>query len=71
MMRPKFIAVLILIALFLIILIQNIQPVTLQLFFWKVGMSQIILIPLTMAIGFVVGFVVSKVTGNQRKRKRE
>jgi len=70
-MRPKFIAVLILIALFLIILIQNIQPVTLQLFFWKVGMSQIILIPLTMAIGFVVGFVVSKVTGNQRKRKRE
>ena len=71
MMRPKFIAVLILIALFLIILIQNIQPVTLQLFFWKVGMSQIILIPLTMAIGFVVGFVVSKVTGNKRKRKRE
>jgi len=70
-MRPKFIAVLILIALFLIILIQNIQPVTLQLFFWKVGVSQIILIPLIMAIGFVVGFVVSKVTGNQRKRKRE
>jgi len=70
-MRPKFIVVLILIALFLIILIQNIQPVTLQLFFWKVGVSQIILIPLIMAIGFVVGFVVSKVTGNQRKRKRE
>jgi len=71
MMRPKFIIVLVLITLFLIILIQNIQVVTLQLFFWKVGMSQIILIPLTMAIGFVVGFVVSKVTGNQRKRKRE
>ena len=70
-MRPKFIAVLVLIALFLIILIQNTQVVTLRLFFWKVGMSQIILIPLTMAIGFVVGFVVSKVTGNQRKRKRE
>ena len=70
-MRPKFIVVLVLIALFLIILIQNIQPVTLQLFFWKVGVSQIILIPLIMAIGFVVGLVVSKVTGNQRKRKRE
>ena len=70
-MRPKFIIVLVLITLFLIILIQNIQPVTLQLFFWKVGMPQIILIPLIMAIGFVVGFVVSKVTGKQRKRKRE
>jgi len=71
MMRPKFIIVLVLITLFLIILIQNIQPVTLQLFFWKVGMPQIILIPLIMAIGFVVGFVVSKVTGKQRTRKKE
>jgi len=70
-MRPKFIIVLVLITLFLIILIQNIQPVTLQLFFWKVGMPQIILIPLIMAIGFVVGFVVSKVTGKQRTRKKE
>jgi len=61
--------VLVLIALFLIILIQNTQVVTLRLFFWKVGMSQIILIPLTMVIGFVVGFVVSKVIGNRDKRK--
>jgi len=69
-MRPKFIVLLVLIALFLIILIQNTQVVTLQLFFWKVGMSQIILIPLIMAIGFVVGFVVSKVTGKQPTQKR-
>jgi len=68
-MRPKFIVVLVLIALFLIILIQNTQVVTLRLFFWKVGMSQIILIPLTMAIGFVVGFIVAKVTGNQIRKK--
>jgi len=71
MMRPKFIVVLVLIALFLIILIQNIQPVTLRLFFWKVGMPQIILIPLTMAIGFVVGFIVSKVTGNKTKKIKQ
>ena len=70
MMRPKFIVLLVLIALFLIILIQNTQVVTLRLFFWKVGMSQIILIPLTMAIGFVVGFVVSRVTGKQPTQKR-
>jgi len=69
-MRPKFIVVLVLIALFLIILIQNTQVVTLRLFFWKVGMSQIILIPLTMAIGFVVGFIVSKVTGKQPTQKK-
>jgi len=67
MMRPKFIVVLVLITLFLIILIQNIQPVTLRLFFWKVGMPQIILMPLTMAIGFIAGFIVAKVTGNKTR----
>ncbi|MBW2310501.1 MAG: hypothetical protein DRG87_11590 [Deltaproteobacteria bacterium] len=68
MMRPKLIVVLVLIALFCIILIQNIQPVTLRLFFWKVGMSQIILIPLTMAIGVVIGFIVAKMTGKKKNQ---
>jgi len=68
-MKARTIALLVLIALFVIILIQNTQVVTLRLFFWKIGMSQIILIPLTMIIGFVVGFIVAKVTGNRDKRK--
>ena len=66
-MRAKFIVVLVLIALFLVILIQNIQPVTLRLFFWKIGMSQIILMPLTLVIGFIAGFIVAKATGNKTK----
>jgi len=70
MMRLKFIIMLVLIALFLIILIQNTQVVTLRLFFWKVGMSQIILIPVTMAIGFVIGFIVARMTGNRIKGER-
>lgn len=69
-MKPKTIAVLIVIALFLIILIQNTQVVTLRLFFWKIGMSQIILVPLTMLIGFVLGYVVAKVTSNHRSMKK-
>jgi len=67
-MKPKLIVVLVLIALFLVILIQNTQIVTLRLFFWKVGMSQLILIPLTMAIGFAVGLIVSKLTSNKTKK---
>jgi uncharacterized integral membrane protein len=70
MMKPKLIVVLVLIALFLIVLIQNTQVVTLRLFFWKIGMSQIILIPLTMLIGFVVGYIVTRVTGNRFKEKK-
>jgi uncharacterized integral membrane protein len=66
-MRPKLIVVLVVIALFLVVLIQNIEPVTLRLFFWKVGMSQIILMPLTLAIGFIAGYIVAKATGNKTK----
>jgi len=70
MMKAKTIVILVLIALFVIILIQNTQVVTLHLFFWKIGMSQIILIPLTMVIGLVIGFIVAKVTGDHRKGKK-
>ena len=70
MIKPKLVVVLVLIALFLIVLIQNTQVVTLRLFFWKIGMSQIILIPLTMLIGFVVGYLVTRVTGNRFKEKK-
>lgn len=53
--------------LILVFLLQNTQVVTLRLYFWKVSMSQIILIPLTAIIGFVLGFIVAKLTGKSRK----
>ena len=67
-MKAKTIVVLVLIGLFLIILIQNTQVVTLRLLFWKIGMSQIILVPVIMLIGFVIGYLVAKATGGTRNR---
>ena len=66
-MKPKIIIMLILIALFLIVLIQNTQVVTYRLFFWKRSISQIILVPLVALFGFIVGFIVAKLTGRRRK----
>jgi uncharacterized integral membrane protein len=63
-MKPMTIVILVLVALFVIILVQNTQVVTLRLLFWKLGMSQIILVPLTMLIGFILGFIVAKATGS-------
>ncbi|MEE9611024.1 MAG: LapA family protein [Desulfatiglandales bacterium] len=68
-MKPKVIFILVVILLFLIILIQNTQVVTLRLFFWEAAMSQIILIPLIMIIGFVVGYFVAKLKGSNRTHK--
>jgi uncharacterized integral membrane protein len=61
-MKPKLVIALVVIILFLIFLIQNTQVVTLHLYFWKISMSQIILIPLVLIVGFIVGFIVDRFT---------
>jgi len=69
-MKTKNIVILVLLILFFIILVQNTNVVTLRLFFWKIEASQIILMPIIMAIGFIIGYLVAKVTGKQPTQKR-
>ena len=59
-MKAKTIIILVLVALFLIILFQNTQVVELRLLFWTISMSRIILFPLTLLLGFVIGFVLGR-----------
>ncbi|MBW1917011.1 MAG: LapA family protein [Deltaproteobacteria bacterium] len=59
-MKYKTIAILVAILLGLIILFQNTQVVTLKVLLWEITMSQIILTITTMVIGFVVGFIVTR-----------
>ena len=61
-MKPKLIAGFVVVILFLVFLLQNTQVVTLRLYFWSISMSQIILIPLTLFLGFVAGYVVAKIS---------
>jgi hypothetical protein len=42
---------------------------TLRLYFWEVSMSQIILVPLILVIGFACGFAVGKLTGRKKPEK--
>ena len=69
MKNPKFITAIILAVLLIIFLVQNTQVVTLRLYFWKISMSQIILIPLVLILGFIIGYIVCKMTGKNEKRK--
>lgn len=69
-MKPKTIVLIILFILFLVFLIQNTQVVTLKFYFWEISMSQIILIPLSLLVGFVAGIVTVKVTGKARDKKK-
>jgi uncharacterized integral membrane protein len=64
--NPKIIAAIVVGILFVIFLFQNTDVVTLRLYFWKVSMPQIILIPAVLLIGFAAGLIVAKVTGRPK-----
>ena len=66
-MKPKLIIGIVAIILFVIFLIQNTQVVTLRLYFWKLSMSQIIFISITMLIGIAVGYIIATMRGKARK----
>ena len=59
-MKSKTIIILVLVVLAVVIIIQNSEMVTLQLFFWKIMMSRIIFMVGLLAIGFVLGILVTK-----------
>ena len=59
-MKLKLIAALVLSALVIILLVQNKQVVTYRLFFWQISISQIVLVPLILIVGFILGFIVAK-----------
>lgn len=59
LMNTKTVIILIVAVLLLIIIVQNTQVVTLRLFFWKISMSRIIFLVLTLIVGFALGYVVA------------
>lgn len=59
-MKKKLIVILVLVGLLLILIIQNIQNISLNIFFWNIMMPQVILVLILFALGFVIGFLVAK-----------
>jgi len=53
--RWRLIGVLMLALLFVIVVLQNTQVVDIQVLFWRLSMSRIILLFFSLVVGFVVG----------------
>ncbi|OPX20128.1 MAG: hypothetical protein BZ151_05655 [Desulfobacca sp. 4484_104] len=60
-MKVRSIVIAVLILLALVILFQNPQVVTLHLLLWEISISQIIFTVATLIIGFVLGFIVTRI----------
>jgi len=67
-MKIKTIIILLLLLVFTIILFQNLEVVSVQLLFWKFGMVPLIILsPLTLLLGVIIGFLLS----STRKKKKQ
>lgn len=60
-MKFKSYLILAILLLTAIILIQNTEVVEFKIFFWQISMSRIILFPVLLVIGFIVGYIIAKV----------
>jgi uncharacterized integral membrane protein len=65
-MKTKILIVAVLLILMAIVLVQNTQEVVFRVYFWKISMSQMILVPLAVLVGFLFGYFVAK-TGREKK----
>lgn len=59
-MKPKLVVALVLLVLAVIFISQNTEVVKVQLFFWTLQMSRIILIAGMFIVGCIVGFLLGK-----------
>jgi len=58
--RPKSIAILVLVVLALIIVFSNTDVVRFRFLFWTVFVSQLLLVLIMLVAGFVIGFLTCK-----------
>ena len=70
-MKAKMIVAVGLFLLILVIILQNTQVVTLRLFFWDFSLSRIVLITMTLVIGFIIGYVAAKLTSSPSSVKEK
>jgi uncharacterized integral membrane protein len=65
-MKTKLVIIGVLLVLLIIILFQNTQEVVFRIYFWKISMSQVVLVPLAVLIGMFFGYFLAK-TRNGKK----
>jgi uncharacterized integral membrane protein len=59
-MKKHIILAAVLFVLLAVVFIQNPGEVTYRIYFWKISISQMILLPLTFAAGIFIGFSLAK-----------
>jgi len=70
MAKAKLTVTLVVLALFVVVVLQNTDIVTVKVLAWELTLSRIILLTAPLLIGFALGFVVAKI-GSAVKHTRQ
>jgi len=66
-MKVKIIFIMLLVVLFTIFVTQNTEIVDVNVFFWKIEMSRIVLISISCFIGVIIGLLASALFSGDKK----
>ena len=66
-MKPKIILLIVLAIIFVVLIVQNSRPIEVELLFWNIQMSQVIIFFLILLIGFIGGYIVAKLETRSHK----
>lgn len=70
-MKTKTIVILCLFLIFVIILFQNLNTYPIQLLFWEFNISRIILFPIILLFGILIGFIMGRKKRNKFEGSKE
>jgi len=68
-MNFKNISLMILLALFIIVCIQNVEIIPLHFLFWKVEISKLLLLIITLVAGMLIGMMIPGFFTKSKKEK--
>jgi uncharacterized integral membrane protein len=69
-MNFKNISIIILLALFIIVCIQNVEIVPLHFLFWKVDISKLLLLIMTLVSGILIGMIIPGYFSTSKKEQQ-
>jgi len=67
-MRVKLIFVVLILLFFLIIILQNTQPVTLSLLLWTITLPFIVMVISLFIVGFALGIIISSLLSHKKAK---
>lgn len=68
-MNFKNISLIVLLALFIIVCIQNVEVIPVHFLFWKVEISKLLLLLITLVVGVLIGMIIPGFFTKSKKEK--